>query len=252
LTHGLLFESSPRHPGGARRQCREAPPQPLGAMVNYTNNHDQCGNRAFGERLRRLAPPGAGALALLLSLLTPATPMLFFGDEFGDHTPFLYFADWQGDLGDAVRAGRQREFGHMAGPADGMELPDPCDAATFEASRPDPAAARSAEGRRALERVRAALAVRRAHIAPRQHLLLTGQHTAQRVADTGIRVCWRYQDGMQLLLELNLGAQPLHVAHEVQRLDDAQELFRHAWPVGTDADIWPAWAARWTLGRSSP
>ena len=253
LTHGMLFEPSPRKPGGARQHCREAPPQPLGAMVNYANNHDQSGNRALGERLGQLAPPGAAPLALLLSLLTPATPLLFFGDEFGSSTPFCYFADWQDELRDAVRQGRQREFGHMARAANGTTtpLPDPCDAATFEASRPDPARGHSADGRRALERVQAALAVRHAQIAPRQHLLLTGQHTAQLLADTGIRVVWRYGDGMNLLLELNLGPQPLHIGTDLPTLADAQELFRHAWPQGTDAGVWPAWAARWTLGRQA-
>jgi maltooligosyltrehalose trehalohydrolase len=253
LTHGMLFEPSPRRKGGARQHCREAPPQPLGAMVNYANNHDQTGNRAFGERLGPLAPPGAAPLVLLLSLLTPATPMLFFGDEFGTDTPFRYFADWQGELRDAVRQGRKREFGHMMEAAGGAEpeLPDPCDAGTFETSRPDPGGRHSPEGRRALERVQSALAVRKAHIAPRQHLLLTGRHTAQRLGDSGIRVCWRYGDGRQLVLELNLGAQPLHVAQDGAAPADAQELFRHAWPEGTDPGVWPPWAARWTLAKQS-
>ncbi len=67
LTHGMLFEPSQRLPGGARRECREAPPQPLGTLVNYANNHDQSGNRAFGERLGQLVPPGARELATLLA-----------------------------------------------------------------------------------------------------------------------------------------------------------------------------------------
>ncbi|HWI80405.1 malto-oligosyltrehalose trehalohydrolase [Ramlibacter sp.] len=250
LTHGLLYEPSERQPGGARREPREAPPQPLGTMVNCANNHDQSGNRALGERLGQLVPPGAAPLALLLSLLTPATPMLFFGDEFGTDSPFRYFADWHGELRDAVRRGRQREFGHMARAADGtpVELPDPCDAATFEASRPDRAHARTPEGRRALQLVAAALAVRREHIAPRQPLLLTGQHTAQRLADTGLRVCWRYRDGQILMLEINLGSQPLHVPLATPPLAQARELLHHAWPEGTPDEVWPAWAARWLMG----
>ena len=250
MTHGMLFEPSQRRPGGARRERREAPPQPLGTMVNYANNHDQTGNRALGERLGQLAPPGAGPLALLLSLLTPATPMLFFGDEFGTDTPFRYFADWEGELREAVRQGRQREFGHMARAADGspVELPDPCDAATFEASRPDPAHRRTPDGQRALALVRSALAMRRQHIAPRQPLLLAGHHTAQRVGDTGLRVCWRYSDRQLLVLELNLGAQPLHVPVAAPALAGGCELLRHAWPEGTPAHVWPAWAGRWVMG----
>ena len=246
LTHGMLFEPAKRQPGGARLECREAPQQPLGAMVNYANNHDQTGNRAFGERLGQLAPPGARQLATLLALLTPAIPLLFFGEEFGASTPFLYFADWQGELREAVRAGRKREFGHA-----GAELPDPCDERTFQASRPDTSHQDTADGQRWLELVQNALAVRKAHISPRQHLLMTGQHTARRVAETGIRVCWRYSDGQAIMLELNLGPQPLKHADGGTELVDRQELFRHAWPVGTPADVWPAWAARWTQGRDA-
>ena len=137
----------------------------------------------------------------------------------------------------------------MARPAEGVALPDPCDAATFEASRPALGEHAGPESERAHERVRAALAVRRVHIAPRQHRLLTGQHTAQRVGQAGIRVCWRYADGMLLQLELNLGAQPMHVGDLPALLSDAQELLRHAWPDGTDRGAWPPWSARWTLGR---
>ncbi|HKB53384.1 MAG TPA: malto-oligosyltrehalose trehalohydrolase, partial [Ramlibacter sp.] len=213
LTHGMLFEPSPRRKGGARQDCREAPPQPLGTMVNFMNNHDQSGNRALGERMGQLAPPGAAPLALLLSLLTPATPMLFFGDESGTQAPFRYFADWHGELREAVRKGRQREVGAMARAAGGtpIELPDPSDPTTFQASRPDAPHRATPDGERVLELVRSALAVRRTHIAPRQALLLTGHHTAQRVGTSGVRVNWRYSDGTVLMLELNLGPQPLHV-----------------------------------------
>jgi maltooligosyltrehalose trehalohydrolase len=253
LTNGMLFEGSPRKNGGARQQVREAPPQPLGTLVNFTNNHDQSGNRALGERMGQLVPPGAAPVALLLSLLTPATPMIFFGDESGTTAPFRYFADWSGELREAVRRGRQREFGHMARGADGtpIELPDPCDAGTFEASRPDAAHGRGPDAERTRELVQAALRVRREHIAPRQHLLLTGHHTAQRLGETGLRVCWRYSDGRILMLELNLGAQPLHVPPEPAVLANPQELLHQAWPEGTPAQTWPAWAARWSIGTAA-
>jgi maltooligosyltrehalose trehalohydrolase len=251
LTHGMLFEGSPRHPGGARRVVREAPPQPLGAMVNFAVNHDQAGNRPFGERLLSLAQPGAGELATLLALLTPATPMLFFGEEFGATSPFLYFADWQGDLRKAVREGRDREFAHSARAA-GRALPDPCDAGTLEASQPSAAQRESVDGQRWLAMVRGALTVRRSHIAPRLGLLEHGGHVAERIGESGIRALWRYSDGIGLLLELNLGPQPLNVQASGLLLTDGEELFRHAWPDGTPEGVWPGWSARWTLGRTTP
>jgi maltooligosyltrehalose trehalohydrolase len=245
LTHGMLFEGSKRKEGGARVVVEAAPPQPLGALVNFGHNHDQVGNRARGERLGQLVPREASALATLLPLLTPAIPMLFFGEEWGASEPFLYFADWEGELRDAVRAGRKREFGHE----EASDLPDPCSSATFEASRPDPRHARSAEGRARLAEVRTALAARRKWITPRQHLLLTGKHSAQRIGEHGIAAQWRYQDGQMLSLELNLGPEPLQVEPQHLGPVEAQLVFSHGCPDGTPRGTWPAWSARWTLGE---
>jgi 1,4-alpha-glucan branching enzyme/maltooligosyltrehalose trehalohydrolase len=251
LTHGMLYEPSARREGGARINPREAPAQPLGAMVNFAHNHDQTGNRPFGERLRGLVPPGAAPLATLLALLTPAIPMLFFGEEFGSDTPFLYFADWEGDLRDAVREGRKREFGHVAQTRDGQPrtLPDPCDEKTFDASRPDEAHRDTEDGRRWLEMVERALHVRKLHFASRHHLLATGSHTAHRVGETGIHVCWRYEDREGIVLQVNLGAQAIAADTAPAELADPAEIFSHAWPEGSPDGSWPAWSARWWMGQ---
>ncbi|HET8744948.1 MAG TPA: malto-oligosyltrehalose trehalohydrolase [Ramlibacter sp.] len=245
LTHGMLFEGSKRKEGGARLQVESVPPQPLTTLVNFAHNHDQVGNRARGERLGQLIPPEASALPTLLALLTPAIPMLFFGEEWGASEPFLYFADWEGELRRAVQEGRKREFGH----GNAADLPDPCSSATFDASRPDPAQARAPRGRERLELVRAALAARRKCITPRQHLLLTGQHTAQRIGERGLAVQWRYSDGRMLALELNLGPETLQVEPQHLGPVEAQLVFAHRCPADTPRGTWPAWSARWTLGE---
>ena len=244
FTHGMVFEASKRKEGGAREVVQPAPAQPLSALVNFAHNHDQVGNRARGERLSQLVAPEAAALPTLLALLTPAIPMLFFGEEWGATEPFLYFADWEGELREAVRAGRRREFGHEH--AD--DLPDPCSSETFDRSRPDPAGAATPAGRERLEQVRAALAARRQWITPRQSQLLTGRHSAQRIGERGLAVQWRYEDGRMLSLELNLGAEPLQV--EAQHLGpvEAQLVYSHRWPADTARGTWPPHAARWTFG----
>ncbi len=247
LTHGMLFEGSHRKPGGAREPCVEAPPQHLPAMVNAAHNHDQVGNRAFGERLTQLVPPPAAELATLLALLTPATPLLLFGEESGTESPFLYFADWDGELRDAVRAGRQREFGHAVGAE--RALPDPCCAATFHASHPDDAQRAGEAGQRWLRLVREALAVRRRVIVPRQHLLLTGQHQSERIGATGIRVRWHYGDGAVLALDLNIGAAPVDAGTTSGAAREV--VFRHNRPDGDPrASGWPAWSALWWVGNN--
>lgn len=245
LTHGMIFEGSERRDGGVRAVVQAAPPQPLSALVNFAHNHDQVGNRARGERLSELVPAEARQLPTLLALLTPAIPMLFFGEEWGATEPFLYFADWQGELRDAVRAGRKREFGHV----DAHDLPDPCSDATLVASRPDAAAARSGNGSAWLAEVRSALAARRRWITPRQGQLLTGKHSAQRIGERGLAVQWRYEDGRILCLELNLGAQALQVEPQHLGPVEAECVFSHRWPDDTPRGTWPAYAARWTLGE---
>ena len=245
FTHGMIFEGSKRHEGGARKEVHATPPQPLTALVNFAHNHDQVGNRARGERLSELLPTEAAALPTLLALLTPAIPMLFFGEEWGAPEPFLYFADWEGELREAVRAGRKREFGHQGG----SDLPDPCSSATFDASRPDPARANSGAGAQRLAEVRSALAARKRWITPRQGMLLTGKHSAQRIGERGLAVQWRYSDGSMLCLDLNLGAEPLHVEAEHLGPVEAQPVFSHRWPADTPAAQWPPYSARWTFGK---
>lgn len=240
LTHGFVFKESPRGEGGRRTACVPAPPQPLAAMVNAVNNHDQVGNRAFGERMDRLAPPEAIDTALLLMLLTPATPMLFQGDEFAASNPFLYFADWDGELREAVRQGRRREFGHAETP--GHPLPDPCAESTFARSQLPWAEANSAAGQARQALVRTALAARRQWIVPRQAQLLTGGHSARRVGATGLHLRWRYVGGTELILDVNLGPEPVTgtVLEPAGRL---QAVYEHRWLA--QSDHWPGWAARW-------
>jgi maltooligosyltrehalose trehalohydrolase len=245
FTHGMVFEGSERMEGGARKQVVPAPPQLLTTLVNFAHNHDQVGNRARGERLRMLVPQEAAMLPTLLALLTPAIPMLFFGEEWGAPEPFLYFADWQGELGEAVRAGRKREFGHEHA----EDLPDPCSASTFAASHPDPARAQDAQGLAWREQVRAALAARRRWITPRQELLLTGRHSAQRIGAHGLAVQWRYQDGRMLSLELNLGPETLQVEPQHLGPVEGELVFSHRRPEGMPREAWPPFSARWTVGE---
>src|SRR5215469_4307092 len=101
-------------------------------FVVCIQNHDQVGNRAAGERLSALVPFEALKLAAGITLLSPFTPLLFMGEEYGEPAPFQYFTS-HGDLDlvEAVRRGRREEFMSF-GWQD--SLPDPQDAATFARS----------------------------------------------------------------------------------------------------------------------
>jgi maltooligosyltrehalose trehalohydrolase len=131
LNEGFVFQGEPFNFWNAPRG---APPEgvPLPAHVICTQNHDQVGNRAKGERLDALVPRGAVKLATALLLLAAETPLLFMGQEYGETAPFQFFSDY-GDpqLQKAVSEGRRREFKDFKWD----EVPDPQDRQTFERSK---------------------------------------------------------------------------------------------------------------------
>jgi maltooligosyltrehalose trehalohydrolase len=134
LNQGFVYQGEPFKLWNGRNRGTSSAGIPLTAHVICTQNHDQVGNRARGERLDALVPRGACKLIAALLLLAPQTPLLFMGQEYGETAPFQFFTDF-GDpaLRQAVREGRRREFEHFV--AFGGEVPDPQDPQTFERSR---------------------------------------------------------------------------------------------------------------------
>jgi maltooligosyltrehalose trehalohydrolase len=124
-----------------RRFGAPADDVPSKRFVVCSQNHDQVGNRAFGDR----TPPAARPLAAFCTILSPFVPLLFMGEEYGEDTPFQFFSDHIDErIAQATREGRQEEFAAFAQFAR-EELPDPQDVTTFERSkltrRRDPAIA---------------------------------------------------------------------------------------------------------------
>ncbi len=175
---------------------------PTTAFVDCLQNHDQIGNRAFGQRLTTLADPDALKAAVGLLLLSPHVPMIFMGEETGSRSPFLFFTDHGPELAKLVRDGRRKEFAHFPDFADAESLkriPDPNAPETFEASRPEPGP--DAEAWRAL--YRRLLDLRRRLVAPG----LAGAKSieARAVGDKAVWARWRLGDGAVLTLAMNLG-----------------------------------------------
>jgi malto-oligosyltrehalose trehalohydrolase len=220
---------------------------PPTAFVAFLQNHDQIGNRAFGERLGSLAAPGAVRTLTAILLLSPQIPLLFMGEEWGETRPFLFFADFEGDLAAAVREGRRAEFAYwpdMADPARRETVPDPCDPATFAASRLDwDAADRDAAGLLALTRT--LLDLRRRVVVPRLGGLRDGSADAAVFGDAGLTVRWRLDDGTRLRLGAVVGPDPAPVP---PMAGDA--LFETA-PGLSDGlragGPMPGWSALWTV-----
>jgi len=126
-----------------QRQPRGTPAWgiPPAAFVTFLQNHDQVANSARGLRVHQLTSPGRWRAMTALFLLMPGTPMLFQGQEFAASSPFLYFADFDGDLAAAVRTGRGEFLCQFPSVAmlerHGGVLADPGDPATFERCRLD-------------------------------------------------------------------------------------------------------------------
>lgn len=137
LAEGFIYQGEPS-PGheGAPRGTPSSHLSP-GAFILFLQNHDQVGNRAFGERLTTLVEPRARRAAIILQLLTPQTPLLFMGEELGAEAPFLFFTDFHDELADAVREGRRGEFkafGAFQSDASRAAIPDPNARSTFDRS----------------------------------------------------------------------------------------------------------------------
>jgi maltooligosyltrehalose trehalohydrolase len=121
-----------------RQRVHGRPPAGLtgNQFVVSTQNHDQVGNRAAGERSAALMSEGRLRVAAALLLTAPFVPLLFQGEEWGASTPFQYFTGHADrELGQVVSAGRRREFAYFGW--DPAAVPDPQDPATFERSRLD-------------------------------------------------------------------------------------------------------------------
>ncbi len=105
-------------------------------LVVCWDNHDQIGNRAAGERLSDRLSFDQLAIAAVVTLLSPFTPMIFMGEEWGATTPWRFFTSHpEPELAQAVRAGRLEEFAQMGW--DTATVPDPQDPDTFAASKLD-------------------------------------------------------------------------------------------------------------------
>jgi maltooligosyltrehalose trehalohydrolase len=219
----------------------DLPPE---AFVPFIQNHDQVGNRAFGERLDALAPPEAVRAAAAVYLLLPQVPMLFMGEEWACAQPFQFFCDFDGELAEAVRNGRREEFRRFpefADPAARERIPDPQSAQTFLDSKlrwDELALPAHAQRLRWYQRI---LAVRRERIAPLLPRIRRGG-TYQVIDDEAVFVSWRCDDGRRLRLLANLRSRETEFPYGSGRV------IWHEGPQPNESTLGP-WSVRWTLAE---
>jgi malto-oligosyltrehalose trehalohydrolase len=194
LSEGFVYQGEPSAYRKGRPRgtpCTDLSPT---AFVLFLQNHDQVGNRPFGDRLTTLADPEALRAAITLQLLSPNIPLLFMGEDRFARTPFQFFTDYHGGLADAVREGRKREFASFTR-FDGKDIPDPNALETFERCRLD------GKGDDSFHRDM----LRRRHelIVPR----LDGARSlgASALGPSAVLARWRLGDGAVLAIATNLG-----------------------------------------------
>lgn len=216
LTDGFIYQGEPSSYRGNKPRGTNSTHLSPTSFVLFLQNHDQVGNRAFGERLTALAHPEALEAAIALQLLCPQIPLIFMGEDQASTSPFLFFVDQNPALARAVREGRRREFAKFAKFSDPRQLaqiPDPNAHETFERSKPTPHPT-DAEKREWL--YRHLLALRRTEIVP--HLDGSCALDANVVGSAAVLARWRMGDGSILVLASNLSAASATIPPQHHRL----------------------------------
>jgi maltooligosyltrehalose trehalohydrolase len=245
LAEGFAWQGEPSPHRKGERRGEPSAHLPLTAFMPFLQNHDQVGNRAMGDRLTTLVPPERLRMAMAMLLLAPSVPLVFMGEEFAATTPFLYFCDFQGELADAVREGRRKEFASFSRFADEKAreaIPDPNDPKTFTASKLDWSSLGRKEHAAALEHFRALLKLRAAHIVPR---LANGKAHGKFASSAPglVAVDWTLGDGSMLWLRANLADSSSECFVPKGRLLHVQGSAPVA-PASARATL-PGWSAAW-------
>lgn len=210
LAEGFAFQGElMTYRGGARGEPSAALPPT--AFVAFIQNHDQIGNRAFGERLTAIAPAAAVRALAGVYLLLPQIPMLFMGEEFDAPSPFPFFCDFQEPLATAVRDGRRAEFGRFPEFADPQQrelIPDPGAPETFASAKLDWTALAREPHAQWLALYRELLELRHRELIPRLCGIKGHAGRFELLEPAALRVHWRKADDSRLTLLANLKNQP--------------------------------------------
>jgi maltooligosyltrehalose trehalohydrolase len=200
MAQGFGYQGEPSPFRGGRKRGEPSGHLPPTAFIDFLQNHDQVGNRAQGDRITTLAPPQAVEAALTLLLLSPHIPLLFMGEEYGEERPFQFFADFTGDLAEAVHKGRNEEFRNNKAFAEAFTqnlVPDPNALQTFDASLLAP------ETSARTDLVKRLIRARFEHVVPK--LAHIGGHAGavEAIDGSAFAVCWTLGDGGYLKLFAN-------------------------------------------------
>ncbi len=248
LGEGFAFqgEHSEFHGGNRGEPSAGLPPS---AFVSFLQNHDQVGNRAFGERIQHLARPEMLKAALEILLLAPAPPLLFMGEEFAAASPFFFFCDFKSDLASAVTAGRRNEFARFAkfNSAQTRDMiPDPNAEATYRQSKLDWNSLNNPLHAGWQQFYRELLSIRQRNVVPRLKEMFGARGEYCAGPGRSLSVDWRLANGKRVQLRANLGKEPVPVnmSPSGTRFYESSKATAEAFAGG----ILLPWSVVWSLG----
>ncbi len=216
---------------------------PPNAFVSFLQSHDLVGNRIFGERVTSLLSEETVRALVTVALLLPQTPMLFMGEEWGASTPFPYFCDFHGDLGEAVRKGRCEQIAKTPGVSqeDLKNAPNPQAEATFRSAQLQWDELAKPEHAAWFLFYRESLRVRLTRIVPLLQHLSARCGTYRVVGPGGLAIEWKLAGDKHLRLDANLW-------HEARGgfAPVAGEVIWQEGQAGAGEEL-GAWAVRWSL-----
>jgi maltooligosyltrehalose trehalohydrolase len=208
---------------------------PPTAFVAYIQNHDQTGNRPFGERLHHLVPTEVVRALAAIYLLSPQIPLVFMGEEWAVDQPFLYFSDVGEDLADLIRKSRREELQDTPELQEGSKCPpDPMVEETFLSSKLDWDARDKGEHARYLSLYRRLIGIRKTEIIPRLLGIEGNVGSYEMIGPRAFKVSWRLADGALLSLVANLSADPL----ENVEVWGEDHLWLEGFATGNTLDAW--------------
>jgi 1,4-alpha-glucan branching enzyme/maltooligosyltrehalose trehalohydrolase len=208
LTEGFAYqgEVSPYRDKQARGETSSYLPPT--AFISFMQNHDQVGNRAFGERITALASPKQRKAALAILLLAPSPPLLFMGEEWGCTQAFTFFCDFDPDLTESVVTGRRQEFTRFAqfrDPSARARIPNPMHPDTFAQAILAWEISDLPKHQLWLELYRELIALRQRELIPRLAKITGKRHSYILLNEQALSVRWILGDQSKLLLLANLG-----------------------------------------------
>jgi maltooligosyltrehalose trehalohydrolase len=204
-------------------------------------NHDQVGNRAFGDRITSVAPEPAVRAIASIYLLLPQIPMLFMGEEFGADQPFPFFCDFEPGLAKSVREGRRAEFARFPefqDPARRELIPDPTSEQTFLSAKLNWEHAARGVHADWFRLYQALLTIRHREIVPLLKGARSGRYEV--LKEGAVSVLWQMGDGTRLHLVANLTPEPL--------IHGIAPAGRRIWPAQIQNDFSiAAWGVLWSI-----